>query len=68
MMIIIALMKMMMRIRAMNFSSSLLLFLTVIWKLVSSPEDLGLSFNTAWLLGHLYNAVTSSSISNTSGK
>ncbi|XP_027059446.1 focadhesin-like [Pocillopora damicornis] len=35
-------------------------------KLVSSPEDLGLSFNTAWLLGHLYNAVTSSSISNTS--
>ncbi|XP_022783954.1 focadhesin-like isoform X5 [Stylophora pistillata] len=35
-------------------------------KFVSSPEDVGLSFNTAWLLGHLYSALTSSSVSDTS--
>ena len=43
-------------------------FFVCVWKLVSSPEDVGLSCNTAWLLGHLYSAATSSSISKTSGE
>jgi len=35
-------------------------------QMVSSPEDVGLSSNTAWLLGHLFTASTSSAVSKTS--
>lgn len=39
-----------------------------IWKIVSSLEHVGLSSNTAWLLGHLYTASTSSAVTKTSGE
>lgn len=35
-------------------------------QMVSSSEDVGLSSNTAWLLGHLFTASTTSSVSKTS--
>ena len=37
-------------------------------KIVSSPEHVGLSSNTAWLLGHFYTASTSSAITKTSSE